>query len=329
MESRDTCPTCSPGVKVVKLGFSSHDGKTQIKALLWSPETVTTNPKGIIQITHGMEEHIGRYAEFADHLASKGFVVCAQDLLGHGLSVTDPDKLSCIPLEGGADILIEDAHELYKMVSSRYARQTPYFMLGHSLGSYIMRAYVTRYGSELAGLILSGAGQQSRILSFGGNRLARWIAGSKGEDHRSSFLESMGAGAFAKGVENPRTQFDWLATDEKVVDDYIADPLCGVPFSVGAYVALTQITGEVTAPASAAAVPKELPILFVAGSLDPVGGKGAGVRKAADQLRSSGVGQVEVKLYEGMRHEVLNEPIKQEVYTDILSWVEEVIALRK
>lgn len=329
MESRDRCPTCSPGVKAVKLGFTSHDGKTQIKALLWTPESVTTSPKGIIQITHGMEEHIGRYTEFANYLAQKGFVVCAQDMLGHGLSVTEADKLSCIPSDGGAGILIEDAHELYKMVASRYARQTPYFMFGHSMGSYIMRAYTTRYGEDLAGVVLSGAGQQSKFLSLLGNRFAGMLARSKGEDYRSPFLESMSMGAFTKGVKNPRTQYDWLCTDETVVDGFIADPLCGIPFSVGAYAALTEITGEVVSQSSAALVPKTLPILFVAGVLDPVGDQGAGVEKAADHLRSAGVERVEVKLYEGMRHEVINEPNKKEVYADILSWIEGVIIQRR
>ena len=324
MKSQDRCPACSPGVKVAKLGYTSHDKKTPIKALLWSPEAVAAKPKGIIQITHGMEEHSGRYADFADYLAGKGFVVCAADMLGHGLSVTDPEKLSCIPCDGGADILIEDAHELYKTVASRYAQQTPYFMFGHSMGSYLMRAYAARYGKEIAGLVLCGAGQQSKSLSFLGNRLARFIAGSKGEDYRSPLLRSLGTGAFAKSIENPRTQFDWLSTDEAVVDQYIADELCGVAFSAGAYTTLTQITGEVASASCVTAVPKSLPIYFVAGSLDPVGDKGAGVKKAAEQLRLAGVERVDVKLYEGMRHEILNEPGKDEVYADIASWIEGV-----
>lgn len=328
MESKDRRLATLPGVKVAKLGFSSADGETQIKALLWSPEGTTSNPKGIVQISHGMEEHLGRYVDFANYLATQGFVVCAHDMLGHGLSVTSDDKLSCLPLEGGKDILIEDAHELYKMVASRYSRQTPYFVFGHSMGSYLMRAYVTRYGEGLAGAVFCGAGQQSSLISWAGNKLARWIAQSKGEDFQSPFLDSMGVGAFSKRIEGARTEFDWLCTDSAVVDEYIADPWCGVPFSAGAYATLTDLTGEVASSASVSAVPKDLPVLFIAGMLDPVGDNGKGVERSAEHLRRAGVMQVDVKMYENLRHEILNEPAKKDVYTDVVQWIDAVIDKR-
>lgn len=326
MESHDDRLATVPGVKVVKLGYSSQDGVSQIRVLLWTPEKAASSPKAIVQITHGMEEHIGRYVRFANVLASHGFVVCGYDMVGHGLTAPDKEQLGCLPLKNGKDILIQDAHELRKMIASRYSQQTPYFMFGHSMGSYLMRAYITRHAEGLAGVILSGAGHQSRLLSRGGNLLARLLAAAKGENHKSAFLESMGVGAFAKKIENARTGVDWLSVDEAVVDDFIADPLCGGMFSVGGYATLTDITGEVVSSSSASQVPRELPILFVAGDCDPVGDNGKGVEKSALLFKQAGVEQVEVKLYEGMRHEILNEPSSEDVYTDIMDWMEAVIA---
>ena len=308
------------------VGFKSHDGKTQIKGLVWCPERVkaggcATSPVGIVQIVHGMSEHVGRYDDFARFLAAQGYVVCAHDHVGHGKSVSDPKEWGCLPAEGGKDILIDDVHELRKTVAARYARQTPYFLFGHSMGSFVTRAYLARHAEGLAGAVLCGTGNQSRALSKAGNLLARRIAASKGEDTRSDRLDGMGAGAFSKQIENPRTPFDWLSTDPAVVDAYIADEMCGAMFSAGGYATLTDLTGEVASPSCAAKVPKDLPVLFVSGAEDPVGACGKGVQAAADLLRHAGVSDVEVKLYEGMRHEILNEPEHAQVYGDVLDWI--------
>ncbi|MCL2826724.1 MAG: lysophospholipase, partial [Eggerthellaceae bacterium] len=212
-----------PSVKATKLGFLSQDGTTQVKAVMWAPSaSKDLSPKGIIQIAHGMEEHIGRYVAFANFLASAGFVVCAADMVGHGRSVTAPEKIGCIPLARGMDILVEDANELRKTTSARFSRQTPYFVFGHSMGSFLMRAYVARYGDGLAGAVFSGTGQQPVVVSRLGNALAKAIAHSKGEDYKSKLLENLTVGAFSKQIENARTPLDWLCTDEAVVDAYIA-----------------------------------------------------------------------------------------------------------
>lgn len=325
MKSEDERMRTVAGVKVSRIGFSSHDEKTQIKGLLWMPESMGTHPRAIIQISHGMEEHIGRYIDFANHLAAQGYVVCAADMLGHGLSVVDESKRSCMPAENGVEILLEDVHELRKMVASRFAQQTPYFMLGHSFGSYLVRVYMAQCGEGLAGVILCGAGQLSKLLSLGGNMLAKALVRFKGEDYRSDFLESMGMGAYAKSVENSQTKSDWHCTDPEVIEAFISDPLCGVPFSAGAYVTTTSLTKMVSTGSHAASVPKDLPILFISGTNDPVGDNGKGVKCAADLLTTAGVKQVDVVMYEGLRHEILNEPQKQEVYTDVTAWIEGVL----
>ena len=222
-------------VAVAPIGFLSHDGTSTIKGLVWEPERTRGSrrvaPRGVIQIVHGMVEHVGRYDEFARFLVEQGFVVCAADHIGHGKSVASADELGCLPVDG-KETLIEDVHELRKTVTARYSRQTPYIMFGHSMGSFVTRAYLARHGEDVAAAVICGTGQQPLVLSKAGNALARFLAKTKGADYRSKLLDGMGVGAFAKQIENPRTPHDWVCTDPAVVDAYIADELCGAMFSV-------------------------------------------------------------------------------------------------
>lgn len=310
-------------VKTGKIGYRSSDGRTQIRALTWEPEkNPGIAPSGIVQIVHGMSEHVERYDEFARYLVGRGYIVCANDHIGHGKSVADPSEWGCLPSVGGKEVLVNDVHELRKTVASRYARQTPYVMFGHSMGSFIVRAYLARFAEGLAAAVICGTGQQPLALSKFGNLVARRIAASKGDAYKSTFLDGLGVGAFAKKIDNPRTEFDWISTDEAVVDAYIADEACGVMFSAGGYATLTDLTGEVVTAAAAGAVPADLPLLFIAGALDPVGEMGKGVKRAVEQYRRAGVETVDLKLYEGMRHEILNEPGRAEVYADVADWID-------
>ena len=315
-------------ITTTPIGFLSHDGKSQIKGLIWQQENMVrargAKPRGIVQIVHGMVEYVGRYDEFARYLAQRGFVVCGVDHIGHGKSVSGPDELGCLPVDG-KEILIEDVHELRRTIAARYSQQTPYFLFGHSMGSFIVRAYLARYGEGLTGAIVCGTGQQPLIMSKLGNFLARRIAAMKGVDYRSALLDGMGAGSFSKGIKDARTPLDWISVDNAVVDAYLADELCGAMFSAGGYATLTDLTGEVVSLASARRVPVDLPLLYVAGAEDPVGDCGSGVRKAADLMKRAGVKQVDLVLYEGMRHEILNEPDRQRVFAETAAWMEDKI----
>ena len=324
MSSNATRADVRSAVKTGRIGYRSSDGKTQIRALTWEPEkNPGIAPAGIVQIVHGMSEHVERYDEFARYLVSRGYIVCANDHIGHGESVADPSEWGCLPSVGGKEVLINDVHELRKTVASRYARQTPYIMFGHSMGSFIVRAYLARFAEGLAAAVICGTGQQPLLLSKFGNLVARRIAASKGDAYKSTFLDGLGAGSFAKKIDNPRTEFDWISTDDAVVDAYIADESCGVMFSAGGYATLTDLTGEVVTAAAAGAVPADLPLLFIAGALDPVGDMGKGVERAVEQYRRAGVETVDLKLYEGMRHEILNDPGRAEVYADVADWIDE------
>ena len=315
----------------VPFAYPSADGKSQINAKLWtnaafgSPdEPGQEKPKGIIQIVHGMAEYIDRYDEMACWYVARGFIVCAEDHIGHGRTAQGAEEYGHMPAKGGKDILIADVERLRAQVSKCYP-DVPYIMYGHSMGSFIVRAYLARYGQGLAAAVLSGTGNVPAGMSKMGRGLARFLASTRGETYRSSLIDGMGAGGYGKQIENARTPLDWLSTDDTVVDAYIADPLCGFMFTVGGYATLLDLTAEVVTPECAAKVPKSLPCLFVAGDGDPVGDFGKGVKAAAQLLRDAGVEKVDCKIYEGMRHEIHNEFGREQVFDDIASWLEALL----
>lgn len=316
-------------VFTVPIEFVSHTKRATINAKLWtstkfgSPdEPGTENPKAVIQIVHGMAEYIDRYDDFARYLVGRGFVVCAEDHVGHGDSANGPEDYGHMPLKGGKNVVVGDVHTLHSMVARAFPG-VPYVLYGHSMGSFIARSYIARYGDELDACVLSGTGNVPANLSKMGNSLARFIASIKGERYRSKLIDNMGAGAYGKKIENARTPLDWLSTDPEVVDAYIADDKCGFMFTVGGYATLLDLTAEVVTPECAERVPKNLPIFLVAGDGDPVGDMGEGVKAAAELLRGAGVQTVDCKIYSGMRHEIHNEKGKEQVYDDIATWIEE------
>lgn len=321
-------------MKTATLKYPSADGKTAIRALLWEPDAAEqpegsetperlrySDVRGIVQVVHGMSEHVVRYAHFAKFLVESGFVVCANDHVGHGESVSDAQDLGHMPARDGAEVLVRDVHALRGIMQARFGSEVPYVMFGHSMGSFITRKYISEHGEGLAAAMLCGTGQQAAALSMAGNALANALARLRGERYKSGLLHSMADGAYSKAVKNPRTDFDWLSTDPAQVDAYINDSECGQMFTVGGYATLTALTGEVVRAESASKVPKVLPLLFIAGGEDPVGDCGRGVRKAAEEYRNAGVQSVETKIYAGMRHEILNEPGRARVMADVEAWL--------
>ena len=311
-------------MQTTTLTYPSHDGTSTIRALVWEPDDAARPdlaPRAVVQLVHGMSEHVERYAPFAEFLVAHGFVVCANDHVGHSKTACSADELGHMPLEAGEDVLVEDIHALREKVRERYPG-TRHVMFGHSMGSFVTRVYLTRHAEGLSAAILCGTGQQPRTQTVAGRVLTRLLAALHGERHRSRLIDSMGAGAYGRAIKDARTSVDWIATDPDVVDEYIADPLCGQTFTAGAYATLTSLTAEVATLDSALAIPSELPILLIAGTLDPVGNKGRGVKSTAALFEKAGIKDVEVKLYQGMRHEILNEPGKQQVYDDVLAWID-------
>lgn len=303
--------------------FPSADGSSTIHARIWRPAAVGAGArlKAIVQVVHGMSEHIHRYDEFARYLCGQGYVVCGDDHIGHGAS-TEPGRRGCLPAHGGAEALIADEHTLRGIVSAKFDPETPYVLFGHSLGSFIVRCYLSRHGEGLAGAVICGTGTVPVAVSRAGHALALAIAAARGEDYRSKLLDSMGAGGYAKAVPGP-TGFEWLSYNEDNVRAYVADEECGFMFSAGGYAALTALTAEACSRACAAAAPHDLPLLYISGDGDPVGDMGLGVQAAAELARGAGSLDVTCKVYEHMRHEILQEGGRAEVFADVASWIGE------
>ena len=217
--------------------------------------------------------------------------------------------------------MVADAHRMRALAAERFPG-VPHVLFGHSMGSFVARAYLARHGEGLAGGIVCGTGNQALALSRAGNALANALCALRGPRSTSGLIHGMVIGAYRKSVEGARTPHDWLSTVPAVADAYEADPLCGQPFSVGGYAALTSLTGEVATPASASRIPKGVPLLYVAGALDPVGDFGKGVRAAAKLAEDAGVNDVTCVIYDGMRHEIHNEYDKDGVFEDLAAWIE-------
>lgn len=298
--------------------YPSADGVSTVVATLWLPPS-DVSLKGIVQISHGMVEHIMRYEAFAYALCNAGYIVAGNDHIGHGRSSAPEARGVLNPLKG-SDILIKDTDTLRHHMTEQFGTSLPYVLFGHSMGSFIVRAYAGRYNEDLAGVIACGTGTVSPLLSDIGFAVAHHLCKTKSIEYRSAFVDNLGIGAYAKAVPGP-TNYEWLSYNQKNISSYMADPACGYMFSVGGYAALAKLTKEACSKTSASHIPSTLPFLFIAGAEDPVGANGKGVRKAAQLTKDAGVTDVTTILYPHMRHEILNEDARETVFNDVISWL--------
>lgn len=298
--------------------FDSHAPGRKIHAVRWIPEG---QPKAILQITHGMVEYIERYDDFAQWLNRQGFLVTGHDHLGHGNSIRTKADYGYFAEEDANGTVLADIHRLTQITKEAYPG-LPYFLLGHSMGSFFARQYICRYGEELDGAIIMGTGCQPRMLVRAGKLLTTLVAAVKGWHHRSKLVTSVAFGSYNKRFEPIRTPKDWLTRDEAIVDAYIADERSSFIFTLNAYHAMFTGIDRLYDKNLLTRIPKDLPVFFVAGEEDPVGDFGKGVRRAAQMCRDVGVKEVDLKLYPKDRHEILNELDRQTVYEDLLRWME-------
>ena len=300
--------------------FTSTDAKSNVHGEIWWPDE---KPRIALQLVHGMAEYIMRYEPFAQYLNERGVVVCGHDHIGHGDSVSSRHQLGHLNVRGGRDALVGDVGKMRAQMASRIDGSIPYFLFGHSMGSFVVRAYIAECGEGLSGAIICGTGHIAPGTSSAGNALARVIARIRGEEYVSKMLGNLSVGAYSKAIENARTPLDWLSFNEENVDRYIKDDKCGFAFTAGGNAMLTALTREVCDHACCSRVPKDLPLLYIAGDSDPVGAMGKGVRIAAKMAEEAGSTDVTCKIYEHMRHEILNESDGEKVMEDILAWMEE------
>lgn len=298
--------------------YPSHDGVTTVHACVWKPEGEI---KGVVQIIHGMCEYAARYAPFAEFLNSKGYLVCADDHLGHGQSVKDKSCLGYFNKERDTDTVIADIRAL-QLAVKKQTEGKPYFVLGHSMGSFICRKYISLYGADFNAAVIMGSGFKSKATLNFALFFVRLNALFCGWKHRSRLIKKLAFGSYNKKFSPARTENDWLSKNAENVDKYEADELCGFSFTNNGYNFLFHIIKDACSHKTISAVPENLPVYFVAGADDPVGDYGKGVKKAYEKFKKAGVKDVSITLYEGGRHEILNDDCKEEVMNDILSFYE-------
>ncbi len=296
--------------------FYDSLGGGRIRACRWTP---VGEIRAIVQIVHGIAEHVERYDDVASYLNSRGILVVAEDHMGHGKSICPQSPKGCFA--GGWQNVAGDTYRLAKDTMAEFPG-VPFVLWGHSMGSFLARTVIAAHpDSGFAGAIICGTAWMPGAVVTAGKTMCGLLARIIGEQTASPKLHSLIFGGYNKKIENPRTPSDWLSRDEKVVDAYEADPLCGFVPSCGLLREMMAGILYIQKESSLKAMDKKLPCFFIAGSEDPVGDYGDGVRRTAEEFKNHGMEQMELKLYPDCRHEIHNELNKQEVYEDIACWV--------
>lgn len=285
----------------------------------WTPDA--DSPKAAVQIAHGMAEHAGRYAEFANALVDAGYTVFANDHRGHGKTAGALENVGYFADENGWRCVVDDM-----MTVTAHIKKTcpdiPVFLFGHSMGSFLARHYAFTYGNEIKGLVLSGTGGDPGFLGRIGAAVAKVESAIKGRRHPSGLMNQMSFGSFNKPFKPNRTDYDWLSSNEEAVDAYIADPYCGAVFSAGFFQDLLSGLSAINKSENVRQTPQDLPIYVFSGEKDPVGEYGKGVRQIYMKYKNAGITDLTLKLYPEGRHEMLNETNRAAVYQDVIEWLD-------
>ena len=300
--------------------IASTDSKNNLNVIIWETEK---EPIGVLQIVHGMAEYIDRYDNFAKYMTEQGFNVIGHDHLGHGHSVSDEHDYGFFAEENGDKIIIEDMHSVTQYAREKW-EELPNFILGHSMGSFCLRQYLTKYSNDVFGAIIMGTGWIPSAAALLGKTIATNTCKSKGSHTVNPLLIKLTLEPYNKPFAPARTNCDWLSRDEKQVDLYVNDKLCGFDFTAGAYKDFFTILEKIAKNKQLIGMRKSLPILITSGSVDPVGGKKA-CEKLNAQYKRCGIDDVTLKLWENDRHEILNELDKSDVYDYICTWLKSKI----
>ncbi len=291
----------------------------------WAPDGDRT-PRAVIQISHGMVEHAARYEHVAESLVRAGYVVYANDHRGHGRTAPSADDLGFLSTRDGWHKLVADVHTLSKRLREQHAG-LPLVLLGHSMGSFIAQHCMGEYGPDYDAVMLSGSSNGPGALLRNAGVLAAQAERRRiGPRGRSNLLTKMSFGPYNKKIKQRRTEFDWLSRDEATVDAYVADPLCGGVATTQMWLDLLTGIAVMKSARVRDRIPKNMPVYVFSGTMDPVGGYAKGVRELVAALTRAGLTRVSLRLYNGARHEMLNETNKDEVIGDLMAWLDETLA---
>lgn len=295
--------------------FPSANGKSRAAYRIDAPQEGPV--RGVLQLSHGMCEYVGRYDALFSALCGAGWVAAGHDHIGHGASAGSPEELGYFAGRDGWQYLVEDVHTMTGLLREAYPG-VPLVLLGHSMGSFIARETLRRYGDGYDGAIICGTAGPNPAAALG-IALASVDIALRGGHHRSALLQSLAFGGYNRRFEG-RTPYDWLTRDNGIVDRYAADPFCTFIFTSSGFRDLFTLLRRVSRRDWAGSLPKKLPMLLIAGDMDPVGDYGRGVRRVYEGIRAAGCRDVSLKLYPGGRHEILNELNRDEVYQDVLAF---------
>lgn len=303
-----------------RITYPAADGKNTVVAYVYTPAEGEVD--AVLQLCHGMCEYILRYEPLVEYLCAHGIAFAGNDHTGHGETAACAADLG---YTSGAENMIRDTRFLTQMLKERFGEDVAFVFAGHSMGSFIARQYLAQYGREGidAAIIIGTAGPGAPTGA--GKALAKLIGALRGDRHRSKLLQSMAFGAYNKRYPKGSPAAAWITRDDALVARYMRDPFCNYRFTVRGYIDLFTLLGEVSDKRWAARMPKDLPILLMAGEQDPVGNYGHGVRTVYDRLLAAGVQEVELKLYPDDRHEIHNELDREVVYADLLAYIQTTI----
>ena len=314
--------------EVVREEFSlpSSDGVTTLVGDVWEPAGASGPVRGVVQLVHGMAEHIGRYDEFARFLAAAGYAVVGHDHVGHGRSVDDPSSWGVIDHRHGFEHLVEDIRRVGVYARERFGG-APHLMFGHSMGSFLLRCYLMEHADGLAGAVVCATGWQSPAALALGRLVCDAIGATRGWQTRSGLVHALADGAYERAFpEGEGGRIGWLTRDAERRAQFAVDPACGFTFSVAAYHELFRAVGRAQSAAGARGMRPDVPVLLMAGDQDPVGARGRALPKVARLMRTAGVRNVRECLYPGARHELLNETCRAQVFADVLAFLDECVA---
>lgn len=299
--------------------FLSTDGKTQLHGMRWEPDGGSV--RAVLQICHGVAEHIARYDAFARYLNGLGIAVVGHDHLGHGLSLPEGGTPVYFGESNTWNTVVDDIYVLHQRIRLWYL-DVPLCIMGHSMGSFLTRTYLIRYPGTVKAAIIMGTGWQPKAVIAGGMAVAKAVGAVVGENGTSDLVTNLAFGAYNKLFAPNRTSCDWLSADEGNVDAYMADPLCGADATVGLFRQMLSGIRFNQKLSNLRQMDPRIPVLFVAGEKDPVGDCGNGVRRTYQEFRRAGVQDCTLKLYPGLRHEILNEKAQQQqIFEDIGQWL--------
>lgn len=308
-------------VRITDFQFTSTNGERDLHCRQWIPDGPI---KGVVQIVHGVAEYIERYHDFAVFLASNGYVAVGDDHLGHGYSASRDFPLGWFGEQNGWMTIVQDEKKLHDLLIDWYPG-VPMILLGHSMGSFMARTYIGLWPNDYDLCILSGTGWQPGIVCKAGLAMANREIKTNGSLYRSDFLQNLAFGSYLKKIENPIGKNDWINRSESEIRRYDADPLCGFTGTAGLMRDMMYGLSLICRDSHIEKMNKNVPVLFISGDADPVGNWGKGVKKTAARFRWLAVRDVTVKLYPGARHEVISELNHQEVWCDVLNWIQSKI----